>query len=189
VWGDDVSVSGGYAFLGGGSVFTPDVQVVELGVNATPSPLSTYTGLDYAYGIDTEGAVAYVLGTTGTNDWELRSLGMSVPSALQVLDSLPIIHEIHIRGMDVDGGTVVIALGDDLWLVDASTPAAMSVVSTTPLDCCVSDLKVDESYVYITRSDGLRRSPCLIDRFSSSTYRRHRPRLRLGMPAGRPRLF
>jgi hypothetical protein len=154
--GNDVAVSNGYAFFGTGDVGIPDVQVVELGVHATPAPVGAYYGLDHVYMIHAEGGLAYALGTIGTNGWELHSLDMAAPSSPQALDSLTIGYGTFHQGMDVGGGTVVFVLDNDLWIVDASTPSAMSVVSTTPLDCCVSDIKVDGSYVYITRSDGLR---------------------------------
>jgi hypothetical protein len=154
--GDDVAISGGYAFLGGGNVVIPDVQVVDLGVHETPTPVGEYTGLSLVLRIDVEGGLAYALGTIGGNNWELHSLDMSMPSSPQVLDSLTIENGTFDRGMDIDGGTVVFVMGDDLWIVDASTPSAMSVVSATPLDCCASDIKVEGSHVYITRSDGLR---------------------------------
>jgi hypothetical protein len=153
--GDDVAVSGGFAYLGGGTVVTPDLQVVELGVHAAPSPVGAYTGLDYVYRIDSRSGIAYAVGTIGTNNWELHSLDMSSPSSPQVLDNLVIGYGNFDRAMDVDGGTAAFVLGDDLWLFDVSTPSAMSVVSTTPLACCAADVKIEGSHVYVARGDGL----------------------------------
>jgi hypothetical protein len=57
--------------------------------------------------------------------------------------------------MDVDGGTIVFGIDNELWIVDASTPSAMSLVSHTPLPYFITDLKVAGSYVYICMGGGL----------------------------------
>jgi hypothetical protein len=134
---------------------TPGVQVVELGENASPDPLATYTGLDYEYMVAMEGDTAYVLGTIGTNNFELHAIDLSTPTSPLMIDKIAFGHHTHHRGMDVDGGMVVFALDDDLWIIDATNPSDLSVASSTPFVCCISDLIVDGPYVYIADYVGL----------------------------------
>jgi len=160
--GDDVAVANGYAYLGGGHILTPEVQVVELGVHAAPAPLGSYgADLDVDFhDFDAKGSIAYAVGKTPVHDRVLHSIDLSTPSSLQMLDSLTLGQSTHLRDVSVDGGTAVIALGnlwedDELHIVDVSAPSAMSVAGSTAVSPNIRRTRVKGDYVYVTAS-GLR---------------------------------